>query len=455
MSLAVQRRDDAGPAKVARVDRVRWRIDASSKVVHPNGMVDAWGVATRVGVFEYSDGPEAIREYVSDAELFAPDSLATMRGVPFTVQHPDGDVTADNARELTHGWVLEVRAKRDEGTVEALVRIATADALAAIEAGTVELSLGYDTVVEHVSGVSPQGEAYDAVQTKRRYNHLALVDIARVGHVARLRMDGVQLLEGDPMKKVKIKLADGRTIDVPEVLVPAWKAAAVDPKKKADALDPVEVTIAGEKLMLPQAMVDQLLALLGAPGASAEGGGSEPEVEPDVPVAAGTKVAAGKAKADAKGLDEAGVQALVDKGVGEAVAKLDADRRLDSEVRAKAGKVLPRGYGYAGSTWRIAADAIAHADEERKDAADALVKLADKGDARAQGRLLGMLETIERLADAAEDDDAPVFAFASAVAEGRGDAAEPRVDSLDDARAEQRKRKFTRKPAGASAAATK
>lgn len=452
MSLAVQRRDDAGPAKVARVDRVRWRIDASSKVVHPNGMVDAWGVATRVGVFEYSDGPKAIREYVSDAELFAPDSLATMRGVPFTVQHPDGDVTTDNARELTHGWVLEVRAKRDEGTVEALVRIATADALAAIEAGTVELSLGYDTVVEHVSGVSPQGEAYDAVQTKRRYNHLALVDIARVGHVARLRMDGVQLLEGDPMKKVKIKLADGRTIDVPELLVPAWKAAAVDPKKKGDALDPVEVTIAGEKLMLPQAMVDQLLALLGAPGASTEGGGGEPEVEAtDVPVAAGTKVTAGKGKADAKGLDEAGVQALVDKGVAEAVGKMDADRRLDSEVRTKAAKVLPRSYGFAGSTWRIAADAIAHADEERKDAADALVKLADKGDARAQGRLLGMLETIERLADADEGDDAPVFAFASAVAEGRGDAAEPRVDSLDEARAEARKRKFTRKPAVAAA----
>ena len=452
MTLAVRRADDAGPATVSRVDRVaRWRFDASTKVVHANGMVDAWGIATRVGVFEYTDGPEAIREYVSDAELFEPTSLATLRGVPFTVQHPDGDVTADNAAELVRGWVLDVRADKGAGTVETLVRIASREALDAIEAGTVELSCGYETVVVHTAGVSPQGEAYDAQQTKRRYNHLALVDVARVGHVARLRLDGVQLLEGDPMKKVKIKLADGRTIDVPEILVPAWKAAKVDgAKAKADGLDPVEVVIGGEKLLLPKAMVEQLLGVLGASGAEAEASNEAP-AEGDVPVAAGTQVAAGKSKGD--GLDAAGVQSLVAKGVAEAMAKADGERRVDAEVRGHASKILPSKYPYAGTTWRICADAIAHADEAKKDAADALVQHADKGDARVQGRLLGMLESAAAKHTDSDDGDS-AESYADQIAEARGDAAEVRHDSAHAAWLEQRARKFNRKPAG-QAAATK
>lgn len=444
MTAAVQRRDEAA-AKVARIDRVRWRMDASTKVVHPNGMVDAWGVATRVGVFQYTDGESAIREFVSDAELFEPASLATLRGVPFTVQHPDGDVTADNADQLVRGWVMDLRADRAAGTVEALVRIASRQALDAIEAGTVELSCGYDTIVEHVSGVSPQGEAYDAIQTKRRYNHLALVDVARVGHVARLRLDGVQRIEGDPMKKVRVKLADGRTIDVPEILIPSWKAAKVDPAKaKADALDPVEVVIAGEKLLLPAAMIEQLLSVLGASGATPEATAEEPPVD-EVPVAAGQSVKAGKAKT----MDEAAVQTLITKSVGDALAKADGDRRVDSEVRTKASSVLPKSYPFVGTTWRIAADAIAHADESKKDAADALVAVADKGDARAQGRLLGMLEGLGQRADS-EDDDTPVASFARDVVGVRDSA--PRIDSLDSERKQQRARKLNRiKPAVAAA----
>lgn len=458
MTLAVQRRDEAGRTAVARVDRVRWRLDASSKVVHANGMVDAWGVATRVGVFEYTDGPDAIREFVSDAELFAADSLATLKGVPFTVQHPDGDVTADNATELTRGWVLEVRPKRDEGTVETLVRIASREALEAIEAGTVELSCGYETIVEHTSGVSPHGEAYDAVQTKRRYNHLALVDIARVGHVARLRLDGVQ--RTDTMKKIKLtRKADGRTFDVPEAIAKLLEGAKLDPKARRDeGLEVEEVTLRGTTLVLPTAMVEAIVAMIGAEGgSSADPAAGEGEGEGEVPIAAGAnKVAAGKGKGDGTTTVKVAVDASeVGKIVADALAKADGERRLDGEVRSKAAKLLPRSYPFAGTTWRIAADAIAHVDEDRKDAADALVAHADKGDARAQGRLLGMLETLEQLADA-DDDERPVHSFARAVGEAHGDgSAISHTDSLTDARTEQRARKLNRKPAAAAAAASK
>lgn len=114
-----------------------------------------------------------------------------------------------------------------------------------------------------------------------------------------------------------------------------------------------------------------------------------------------------------------------------------------------ASRVLPKAYAFAGSTWRTAADAIAHADTDRKDAADALVTHADKGDARAQGRLLGMLEATSRTD--ADDDDSPALSFARELGEARGDSASSRMDSLAVAAADARARKLNPKAHRAAA----
>lgn len=81
-----------------------------------------------------------------------------------------------------------------------------------MEDGRVQLSLGYECdVVEEVGELD--GEAYDHRQINRRYNHLAIVDEARAGEEAQIRMDSVDAvqitetpaLRSDDMKK-KIKL---------------------------------------------------------------------------------------------------------------------------------------------------------------------------------------------------------------------------------------------------------
>lgn len=183
--------DRADPRRVARLDRVGLRLDSESVVRHPNGWVDVWGVATRVGVFLYDDEENpgrVIREYRPPSEVFRPESLASLHGVPFTIDHPLEPVDASNFRDLVHGSVLRVRP---EGSlVKTQIRVATTDALAEIERGTLELSCGYTAKLETRSGVTPQGEPFDAVQTGILYNHLALVDRARAGSVARLHLDG-------------------------------------------------------------------------------------------------------------------------------------------------------------------------------------------------------------------------------------------------------------------------
>jgi len=423
MTVRARRRDDAGLR--ARVDRVHWRLDASTVTRHANGMVDAWGVATRVGVFSYSDGEGGtVREYVPPQELFAPDSIATLHGVPFTVQHPASDVTADNASELTHGWVLEVRPKPADGTIETRIRIATKDALAAIEGGTVELSCGYETRVAPTRGVTDAGEPYDAIQTERRYNHLALVDMARVGHVARLRLDGVQRLATDPddsensdMGKVKVKLADGRTIDVPEILVPAWRAGRVDAAKRKDALNPQEVTIAGETMILPEALVQQLLALLG--------GGSASEAVSEEPPASTEVAAVPDAAPKFDSMTAAQIRAEVARQVAEGIRQHADASETERGIREMATRIV--GKRLDGNVWDVAAVAIGHAAADRRDDAKALATHAKKDNQRAQGRLLGMLEMYEM---AAREDSEDVEV------EDRADAAESQIERLQDARAQ-------------------
>jgi hypothetical protein len=193
--------DAAGLPLVHRIDRISWRVDDrppkradfAPPTTLDNNQIHVWGIATRVGVFDYEDDQAlggVFREYRPASEVLDAVSLETLRGVPFTIDHPDDDVTPDNARELTHGWVISVRA--DGPHVWTQIRIASRDALLAVQSGKLELSCGYMARLEDRQGVF-DGERFDAVQREIRYNHLALVDTARAGPVARLKLDGLRI----------------------------------------------------------------------------------------------------------------------------------------------------------------------------------------------------------------------------------------------------------------------
>jgi hypothetical protein len=117
-------------------------------------------------------------------EVFHPETLASMIGVPVVNDHPvDGngtrcDVTPDNWRHLAVGHVENPR--RGDGPLAdfmlADLRIHDSDAIKLIQSGKRQVSAGYDAEYEETGPLR-------ARQTNIRCNHLALVDAARCGQM--------------------------------------------------------------------------------------------------------------------------------------------------------------------------------------------------------------------------------------------------------------------------------
>lgn len=160
----------------------------------PDGRLRAEGYLTRAGVFEYANPDGSIRrEYRPANEVFHDDSLATFALVPLTDDHPPEMLDAGNARKFAVGSIGE-NIRRDGDHVAASLVVFDAATIEKMEAGKVELSCGYKCDVAETPGVAPGGERYDAVQTNIRGNHVALVDRARAGGNARVRMDAATMI---------------------------------------------------------------------------------------------------------------------------------------------------------------------------------------------------------------------------------------------------------------------
>lgn len=477
---------------VQRVDRCAWKPDASRKVVHPNGMVDVPGVATRTGVLLYDDQdergqPVTVREIRPASEVFDPASLATLVGVPVTIEHPGdgpdpdggaGEVTTANVRQLAHGWVLRVEPDESTGLVWVWVRLASEDVLAAIQGGKVELSCGYEAVlvdpmdpawadliaaIGPEPGVAANGDRYDLVQTRIRYNHLAVVDAARAGPVARLHLDR------KPMK-TKITI-NGKTHEVAAFMAKAIRSDSLDSaaqaKAKADALEVGEITIEGQDLTLPKSTIDQILAMLGA-GASA--GPSTPEPEP---MPAGDMGMDPTKMGDAEDPDEpeamadmadpkadALTQARVDAMVARALARLQpaAARKIAdavvttsrerSALEREASLVLGVRHDYAGQDDHAVAVAVLKADgSPRLARAETLAQAARKGDQMAAGRLRQMMDDVlDRRRDAQDSSqDLATWVFSASAAQVHADASDD--ETPERVRVAREKRDAARKPA--------
>lgn len=444
--MLVRRSDSAAPElqRVDRVDRYDLRFDASSIVQHKDGAIEVWGVATRVGVFEY-DGEregEIVREYRPPDEVLDVESLRTLEGVALTIEHPEdleddprGAVNTSNYQDLNHGTVLEV--KPDGDLVRVRVRISTDRALAAVRAGKVELSCGYSCYFYAEPGITPAGEVFDGWQGGIVYNHLALVDYARAGPVARLKLDrsrrGRVQRRDQAAKRKRIApmktrvIIDGKTYDLPELLVPGIQAkadTAAKAKRRGDAIETAAVSFETPDgkvdLVLPASAVEEMLALIGASEASEAPAAEPPPAEP--PPAPGDEGSEGGEPPtpnpaadpledeDDEGkprMDKKAIEAMVASLVGPAVAKAVGDAlpktlqahedraRQRSELERSCSPHLPAGYRFdSADDLEVALDTIEALAPQRLPKCKADAALARKGDARARGRLDSILEVV-------------------------------------------------------------
>lgn len=419
-------------SRVHRRDRLT--VDLARAVYHPNGWVDAPGSLPIVGTFPYPEFGTV--EYVPPETAHDPASLATLRGIPLTIDHPAGMVTADNARDLTHGWVLDYAPTPDG--VSVVVRLASSEAIkAARDGGMDQLSLGYDCQVDETPGVDPSGTPYTGIQRGRVYNHLAEVGLARVGGGARLRFDA--------MKHAKLVHA-GRTFTIAALLATALKDEALDkdPAKRKDAsIETAEITIDGVTMILPRAVVDQIVAMLSgqAPGAA------EPPATDAAPPAADPALQDPNAppRMDGKPITRAELAQLVGAEVERRLAHHDGQTRQRLEVERAAGEILGPTFDYgAADTWEIAAAAIGHVDSAGKAAAEALALKARKGDQLAAGRLLGRFDGVVTQWQAAYAGGGELAIALDTARRADGEARQEREDGDDDGAEASRRRMLAR-----------
>jgi hypothetical protein len=123
---------------------------------------------------------DRVRVWRPEDEVFNVDALASLAYRPITNDHPTEPVTADNWRKLAVGQVGGDVA-RDGDYIRVPLAVMDSGTIQDIKDGKKEISLGYEASLEWRSGVNDRGEAYDAVQTGIRVNHLAIVDAARGG----------------------------------------------------------------------------------------------------------------------------------------------------------------------------------------------------------------------------------------------------------------------------------
>lgn len=197
-------RHDVGGSIVSRID--------------DNGFLRVDGVAAKTGVLTYMLADGSVRRELVPAEtLFNVDSLATLQGVPVTLEHPNAVLDPGSAPQHSRGSVPVARADGDNLRVD--VVITSQDAISAIASGKRQLSPGYRVELDPTPG-EWNGMKYDAIQTKRIYNHLAIVGMARGGSDCRLNLDGfncaveVQPTTDEVKKMPTVKLSNGATVEV-------------------------------------------------------------------------------------------------------------------------------------------------------------------------------------------------------------------------------------------------
>ena len=171
------------------------RIDRSTEILgkpyrRADGTLLCEAIVGKPGILRYRDaeGKEWL-ELVPESTLADPEYLAALGRAVVTLEHPEEDVTPDNVATYQAGDTDGDVELLEGGFVRARLAVRRRDALTAIDSGVSEISPGYDVELDETPGVDPTYGRYDAIQIKRKLNHLAIVPKGRSGPEVRLRAD--------------------------------------------------------------------------------------------------------------------------------------------------------------------------------------------------------------------------------------------------------------------------
>lgn len=196
------------------------------------------------------DPQDVVRVFRPEAEVFSPDSMATAARLPVTLDHPVKDgksvmVDASNWQEFTRGQT-DTDVLRDGQFIRVPLRVTDAGAVASVLTDRQEFSLGYDANIVFQSGTH-DGQAYDAIATNLRYNHLAACRTARGGPQLRIVDERpAPPRQTEDITMPHIVMVDGLPVDVanPETAATVVKNAVAARDTATAALDESQRTVA-------------------------------------------------------------------------------------------------------------------------------------------------------------------------------------------------------------------
>jgi len=207
------KRSGVTPLKVTLFDRSTFAI--SQREYTPEGFLKVPGRVARTGIQDYlaselgldGDPFRIIKVYRPEEEVFKDESLETYLVADVTDSHPDELVNSKTFKSVTVG-VVSGAGVRDGDYVVAPLVIKDADAIKSIESGKAQLSAGYTAEYDNTPGKTEDGQPYEFIQRDIKINHVAVVDKARAGAMARI-------LDKQPeITMIKVMLDNGRAVEM-------------------------------------------------------------------------------------------------------------------------------------------------------------------------------------------------------------------------------------------------
>jgi hypothetical protein len=227
--------------KIELFDRQTYSLN-SKREYTDEGFLKVPGRVARIGIQEYlakelsldGDPNRIVKVFRPAEEVFKDESLNSYNHVDATNDHPPKLVDSKNFKDVTVGHVASVGVKDgDFVTVDLIIK--DADTIKLIESGKAQLSAGYEAEYVKESGTTDGGVKYEFVQRDIKINHVAVVDNARAGSMARI-------FDNKPeIRLMKVTLDNGRAVEVEDAVaaqvedcIKRLTDAAETEKEKAD-----------------------------------------------------------------------------------------------------------------------------------------------------------------------------------------------------------------------------
>ncbi len=198
------------PTKTKRIQlKAASRLDTRRRT--REGYLRADTALVRAGVMEYSgaelglNGADADKSFgvlFGRNELFSEDTVASVRMKPVTFGHPPEAVTVDNHASLAVGHIGDDVREIDGERLGASMLLTSATAIAAVERGVEETSIGFAVELSPSKGTQ-DGKSYDfQLSGPIEVNHVAIVDRGRAGPAVRIFNQERQMTDEELKKLV-------------------------------------------------------------------------------------------------------------------------------------------------------------------------------------------------------------------------------------------------------------